>query len=144
MAWLLEATGGYGVKLVNPGGVEMWKHGNAQRHGARRRGRAARASRRARVLETLADAVNALGLPHPVHIHCNNLGVAGQLAHHAGDHATPWTAGGRTSPTSSSTATAGRPAGGRARGAPELAEHVNAHPELTADVGQVMFGPRRR
>ena len=28
IAWWLEATGGYGVKLVNPGGVEMWKHGN--------------------------------------------------------------------------------------------------------------------
>ena len=28
VAWWLEATGGYGVKLVNPGGVERWKHGN--------------------------------------------------------------------------------------------------------------------
>jgi formylmethanofuran dehydrogenase subunit A len=28
VAWWLQATGGYGVKLVNPGGVESWKHGN--------------------------------------------------------------------------------------------------------------------
>ena len=28
VAWWLEATGGYGVKLVNPGGVERWKQGN--------------------------------------------------------------------------------------------------------------------
>ena len=28
VAWLLAATGGYGVKLVNPGGVEMWKRSN--------------------------------------------------------------------------------------------------------------------
>jgi formylmethanofuran dehydrogenase subunit A len=28
IAWWLQATGGYGVKLVNPGGVEMWKRGN--------------------------------------------------------------------------------------------------------------------
>src|SRR6185295_6466264 len=35
----------------------------------------------------------------------------------------------------------GRP-GGRPRSrAPELAEHLGAHPELSADVGQVMFGP---
>ena len=27
VAWWLEATGGYGVKLVNPGGVERWKRG---------------------------------------------------------------------------------------------------------------------
>ena len=46
IAWWLEATGGYGVKLVNPGGVELWKRttGNvgslddevARRHAARR------------------------------------------------------------------------------------------------------------
>jgi len=28
VAWFLQATGGYGVKLVNPGGVEMWKRTN--------------------------------------------------------------------------------------------------------------------
>src|SRR5918996_3151487 len=28
IAWWLHATGGYGVKLVNPGGVEMWKRSN--------------------------------------------------------------------------------------------------------------------
>ena len=28
VAWWLEATGGYGVKLVNPGGVELWKQNN--------------------------------------------------------------------------------------------------------------------
>src|SRR5918999_468140 len=28
VAWWLEATGGYGVKLVNPGGVERWKRSN--------------------------------------------------------------------------------------------------------------------
>ena len=28
IAWWLEATGGYGVKLVNPGGVEPWKRAN--------------------------------------------------------------------------------------------------------------------
>ncbi|MFM7037045.1 MAG: amidohydrolase family protein, partial [Planctomycetaceae bacterium] len=27
MAWLLNATGGYAAKLVNPGGVEIWKSG---------------------------------------------------------------------------------------------------------------------
>ena len=28
VAWWLQATGGYGVKLVNPGGVELWKQNN--------------------------------------------------------------------------------------------------------------------
>ena len=29
------------------------------------------------VIETVATAVHELGLPHPVHVHCNNLGVPG-------------------------------------------------------------------
>ena len=32
------------------------------------------------ILETLTDAANALRLPHPVHIHCNNLGMPGNAA----------------------------------------------------------------
>ena len=43
VAWWLDATGGYGVKLVNPGGVEALQAGQRQRPLARRRGR--RASR---------------------------------------------------------------------------------------------------
>src|SRR5829696_3783333 len=27
-AWLLGATGGYAIKIVNPGGVELWKRGS--------------------------------------------------------------------------------------------------------------------
>ena len=38
IAWYLQSTGGYGVKLVNPGGVEMWKTRQRQRDLARRRG----------------------------------------------------------------------------------------------------------
>src|ERR687898_28643 len=139
VAWWLEATGGYGVKLVNPGGVEMWKHGNrnvtslddeVEGLGVTPRG----------VLEAIATSVDELGLPHPVHVHCNNLGVAGnwrttldtlgtlqgRRAHlaHLQSHAYGGTPGKRP----------------RSR-APELAEHLDAHPEHSADVGQVMFGP---
>src|SRR5580704_8805596 len=32
VAWLLAATKGYGVKIVNPGGVEQWKGGNGNIH----------------------------------------------------------------------------------------------------------------
>ena len=93
-----------------------------------------------RILETLADAANALELPHPVHIHCNNLGQAGNVA----------------TTLETMRALAGRRAHfthlqfhsyGGERGkswksaAKEVIEHVNAHPEVSADVGQVMFGP---
>src|SRR5919202_1196022 len=139
VAWWLEATGGYGVKLVNPGGVEMWKHGNRNVTSLDDEVEGLGVTPR-RVVEAIAGAVDELGLPHPVHVHCNNLGVAGnwrttldtletlqgRRAHlaHLQFHAYGGTPGKRPRPR-----------------APELAEHLDAHPEHSADVGQGMFGP---
>jgi formylmethanofuran dehydrogenase subunit A len=139
VAWWLEAAGGYGVKLVNPGGVEMWKHGNRNVTSLDDEVEGLGVTPR-RVLEAIATSVDELGLPHPVHVHCNNLGVAGnwrttldtldtlqgRRAHlaHLQFHAYGGTPGKRP----------------RSR-APELAEHLDAHPEHSADIGQVMFGP---
>jgi len=136
VAWFLQATGGYGVKLVNPGGVEMFKRTNGNVTSLDDEGPGVTPRR---VIDTIATAVHELGLPHPVHVHCNNLGVSGnwrttldtlrtlegRRAHLA--HLQFHAYGGRV--------------GGRPRSrAPELAEHLNSHPELSADVGQVMFG----
>ena len=92
------------------------------------------------VIEAIGGAVDELGLPHPVHIHANNLGVpgnaevtldtmrtlSGRQAHFA--HVQFHSYGGKP--------------GGLARSrAPEILEHLRDHPEITADVGQVMFGP---
>ena len=78
-AWLLGATGAYAVKIVNPGGVEAWKTGGRNVTGLDDAVDGRAVTPRA-ILETLTDAANALRLPHPVHIHCNNLGVAGNAA----------------------------------------------------------------
>ena len=137
IAWWLEATGGYGVKLVNPGGVELWKRDNGNVTSLDDEGPGVTPRR---VIETIATAVHELGLPHPVHVHCNNLGVAGNWRTTLD---TMHTLDGRRAHLAHLQfhAYGGRP-GGRPRSrAPELAEHLNAHPELSADVGQVMFGP---
>jgi formylmethanofuran dehydrogenase subunit A len=136
VAWWLEATGGYGVKLVNPGGVERWKHrnGNVTSLDDDVVGVTPRA-----VLDAIAGAVHDLGLPHPVHVHCNNLGVAGN---HRTTLDTLKTLDGRRAHLAHLQfhAYGGKP-GGRLRSrAPELAEYIGAHPEISADVGQVMFG----
>jgi formylmethanofuran dehydrogenase subunit A len=136
VAWWLEATGGYGVKLVNPGGVERWKHanGNVTSLDDEVAGVTPRA-----VLDHIAGAVHELGLPHPVHVHCNNLGVAGN---HRTTLDTLRTLDGRRAHLAHLQfhAYGGKP-GGRPRSrAPELAEYIGEHPELSADVGQVMFG----
>ena len=141
-AWLLGTTRAYAIKIVNPGGVALWEGGG----GADRRnvsglddvlGSSAVTPRK--ILETLAGAANALALPHPVHIHCNNLGqpgnsattlesmkaLSGQRAHftHLQFHSY-----------------GGAPGKGWASAAREVSEYVNAHPEVSVDVGQVMFG----
>jgi formylmethanofuran dehydrogenase subunit A len=93
------------------------------------------------IITNLAQAAMDLGLPHPVHIHCNNLGLPGN-----------W----RTT-LATMEALEGRRAhlthiqfhsyGGDADDqgkfsskVAQLAEYVNAHPNLTVDVGQVLFG----
>jgi formylmethanofuran dehydrogenase subunit A len=140
IAWYLQSTGGYGVKLVNPGGVEMWKRGNGNVTSLDDEGPGVTPRR---VIETVATAVHELGLPHPVHVHCNNLGVPGnwrttldtlrtldgRRAHLA--HVQFHCYGGRVG---------GELSRSRSR-ASELAEYLGAHPEVSADVGQVMFGP---
>ena len=137
IAWWLQATGGYGVKLVNPGGVEMWKRSNANVTSLDDDGPGVTPRQ---VIETIATAVHDLGLPHPVHVHCNNLGVAGNYRTTLD---TLRTLEGRRAHLAHLQfhAYGGRP-GGRPRSrAPELADHLNGHPELSADIGQVMFGP---
>jgi formylmethanofuran dehydrogenase subunit A len=136
IAWWLEATGGYGVKLVNPGGVEMWKRNNANVTSLDDDGPGVTPRQ---VIETIATAVHELGLPHPVHVHCNNLGVSGNYRTTLD---TLRTLDGRRAHLAHLQfhAYGGRP-GGRPRSrAPELSEYLNAHPELSADIGQVMFG----
>ena len=77
-AWLLGATGGVRGQDRESRRRRGLEDRAAQRDAGWTRRSTAAASRRAPILETLTDAANALRLPHPVHIHCNNLGVAGQ------------------------------------------------------------------
>ena len=138
-AWLLGATGGYAIKVVNPGGVELWKSGARELTQLDTPVGSTRVTPRA-ILETLADAATALGLPHPVHVHCNNLGVPGN----AGSTLESMRAlGGRRAHFTHLQyhSYGGAPGAGWTSGAREIIEYVNAHPEISGDVGQVMFGP---
>jgi formylmethanofuran dehydrogenase subunit A len=138
-AWLLQSTGGYAVKIVNPGGIEAWKTGQRNVTGLDDAIGGRKVTPRA-ILETLADAANALRLPHPVHIHANNLGVAGNAATTLASMET--LAGRRAHFTHLQFHCYG---GGQGKpwssAASQIISYVNAHPELSTDVGQVMFGP---
>jgi formylmethanofuran dehydrogenase subunit A len=139
VAWWLEATGGYGVKLVNPGGVELWKQNNGHIDTLDDHVAGFEVTPR-QVLEAIGGAVDELGLPHPVHIHANNLGVAGNADTTL---ETMRTLSGRQAHFAHLQfhCYGGKPGGQPRSRAPELLDHLSAHPEITADVGQVMFGP---
>jgi formylmethanofuran dehydrogenase subunit A len=141
VAWLLGAAKGYAAKLVNPGGVEVWKHhqsGNVSgiddlvdHYAVTPR----------QIIRSVAEAVDTLRLPHAVHIHCNNLGMPGNwrttlesmqaLEGHRGHitHIQFHSYGGGE----------GDEATFCSRAQP-LADYVNSHDNITVDVGQVLFG----
>jgi formylmethanofuran dehydrogenase subunit A len=140
-AWLLAAAKGYAIKLVNPGGVEVWKEGGGNVHSLDSPiDYFAKVTPR-QIITALAQTAIDLGLPHPVHIHCNNLGLPGN-----------W-----TTTLQTMEALEGRRAhlthiqfhsygggpddqGTFRSHVPQLADYVNNHPNLTVDVGQVLFG----
>jgi len=141
IAWLLGAAKGYAPKLVNPGGVEVWKQEQAGNvHGLDENVHHFNVTPR-QILEQVTRAANELRLPHAVHIHANQLGMPGNWlttletmrtlgdarAHlsHIQFHSY---GGGEGDETTFSSKVA------------PLAEYLNAHPNLTVDVGQVMFG----
>jgi len=139
IAWWLQATGGYGVKLVNPGGVELWKQSNGQIDSLDDEVAGFGVTPR-QVLEAIGGAAHELGLPHPVHIHANNLGIPGNVDTTL---ETMRTVSGRQAHFAHLQfhSYGGKPGGQPRSRAPELLEYLSSHPEITADVGQVMFGP---
>jgi formylmethanofuran dehydrogenase subunit A len=136
-AWTLNASKAMGVKVVNPAGISAFKFNQRKLDVDEHHVRWHVTPRQ--VVHTLARALRELGVPHPLHIHGSNLGVAGNIrstldtiaaleglpAHltHVQFHAY-----GTEGPKKFSSA------------ALELAEAVNANPQLSIDVGQIMFG----
>ncbi|HEY6563717.1 MAG TPA: amidohydrolase family protein, partial [Pirellulaceae bacterium] len=141
LAWLLGAVRGYSLKLVNPGGVEAWKQDRTHdRWGLDDEVPSFRVTPRT-ILREMAAAADALQLPHAAHIHANHLGVPGNwratlatmqaLEGHRGHmaHIQFHSYGG------------GPGDGGGFRSATEpLLDYFHAHPNITVDVGQILFG----
>jgi formylmethanofuran dehydrogenase subunit A len=140
LAWLLHAAKAYGLKLVNPGGVEMWKQGPGNVNGLDDNVDMFDVTPR-QIIVALSQAAMDLGLPHPVHVHCNNLGLPGNWAT---TQATMEAIEGRrahlTHVQFHSYGGGADDQGTFRSHVPQLADYVNRHPNLTVDVGQVLFG----
>lgn len=141
IGWLLASTKGFGTKLVNPGGVEVWKSHQAGNVDGLHQKVDHFGITPLQIIQGVSKAVDELHLPHSVHIHCNNLGMPGNwtttletmkaLEGHRGHitHAQFHSYGGGDADENTF----------NSKVAP-LAEYVNSHPNLTIDVGQVLFG----
>lgn len=79
VGWNIWAAKAYGVKAVNPGGVTAWKWGKDVR-GFREPVPGYNKLTPADIVSNMAKIVDDLGLPHAVHLHCNNLGAPGNVA----------------------------------------------------------------
>jgi formylmethanofuran dehydrogenase subunit A len=139
-AWLLESAKGYAIKLVNPGGVEVWKSGGANISEIDQDIGHFNCTPR-QIIQGLSQTAMDIGLPHAVHIHCNNLGIPGNWRT---TQATMDALEGRRAHLTHIQfhSYGGEPddQGKFCSKVQELAEFVNSHPEVTVDVGQVLFG----
>ncbi|MBS3954431.1 MAG: formylmethanofuran dehydrogenase subunit A [Methylomicrobium sp.] len=136
VAWTLHATRCLGLKVINAGGANAFKsnarsfdlddqvpeYGLSSRH----------------ILQTLQRAACEIQLPHPVHVHCNNLGIPGNvdtaLATMEAAQGLPMHLAhiqfygyGNEGERGFSTAAA------------KLIDGFKKHPNITMDVGQVLF-----
>jgi formylmethanofuran dehydrogenase subunit A len=137
VAWTLDRSKGLGLKVINAGGAAAFKF-NARTFGLDDEVPAYGVSSR-RIMRAMQKAAGDLGVPHPAHTHINNLGVAGNI----------------DTAVASMEAAEGQPihfahiqfycyGKGGERGlsseAPRLIEALKKHPNVTVDVGQVLFG----
>jgi len=137
VAWMMRATHSVAVKVVNPGGISAFKFNGrelgldipAPYYGVTPR----------RIVAALSRAVRELGVAHPLHIHCNQLGVPGNIETTL---ATIEAAEGSPLHLTHVQFHSYGTEGDRhfSSGAARIAEAVNANPHVSLDVGQIMFG----
>ena len=142
VSWMLKATKGYAIKLVNPGGVEAWGWGKyvsgldepVPKFDITPR----------EIIRGLCKINTFLNLPHPIHVHTNDLARAGNYEttiktmdcvrdlYHGGKpiiHITHVQFTGRSGTDWINVGS----------GAPEIADYVNKHEHAEIDLGQIIF-----
>ncbi|HEY0524071.1 MAG TPA: formylmethanofuran dehydrogenase subunit A [Stellaceae bacterium] len=137
VAWMMHATAALGVKTVNPGGISAFKF-NARSLDIDEKGPQYEVTPR-RIVHALARAVYELGVPHPLHTHCNNLGIPGNVETTL---ATIDAAEGFPIHLTHIQFHSYGTEGDRhfSSAAARIAEAVNRNPNVSIDVGQVVFG----
>jgi len=143
VAWIMNSTKGYAIKVVNPGGLEAWGFGHNIKGLDDQVPHFCITPRE--IIRGLCKVNSLLHLPHTIHVHTNNLGKPGNY----------FTAL-ETMKSVEDLAVEDKPAihmthcqfsaykGDDWRtlqsGAEDIAKYVNSHSHVTMDMGQIIFG----
>ena len=144
VAWELNATKGYAIKIVNPGGLEAWGFGGNVRNIDDPVPNFNITPRE--IIRGLCKVNQLLHLPHTIHVHTNNLGKLGncettlQTMRCVEDLAKDYKPVIHITHCQFS-AFAGEGVNWRTfeSGAEKIASYVNRHSHVTLDMGQVIF-----
>jgi formylmethanofuran dehydrogenase subunit A len=142
IAWIMNSTKGYAIKIVNPGGLEAWGFGHNVSSLDDQVPHFCITPRE--IIRGLCKVNKMLNLPHTIHVHTNNLGKPGNYLTAL-----------ETMKCVEDLATENKPVihithcqfsafkGDDWRtlesGAEEIANYVNSHSHATLDMGQVIF-----
>jgi len=143
IAWMIKATKGYGVKVVNPGGTEAWAWGkNCNLHDAVPTFDVTPAE----IVKGLAEATEKYEMPHSIHVHPNMLGHPGNFEVTKATYdlvkgIRPY----RDRPTMHATHTQFHSYGGSTWGdfesqAKSIAEYINVNDHMSIDIGSIILG----
>ena len=142
VAWMLDITKGYAIKIVNPGGLESWGFGHNVHSIDDQVANFCITPRE--IICGLAKVNALLNLPHSIHLHTNNLGLPGN-----------YTTTMDTMKALESVPYNGKPVGHITHlqfasfagdswahfnsASEEISNYINAHSHMTFDMGQVIF-----
>ena len=142
IAWMLKATRGYAIKIVNPGGLEAWGFGRnvhslddtVPNFGITPR----------EIIRGLCKVNTLLNLPHTIHLHTNNLGKPGNYVTALESMKCVEDLAREDKPVLHIThiqfcAFKGEDWRSFSSGAEEISNYVNNHSHVTLDMGQVVF-----
>jgi len=142
IAWMLKATRGYAIKIVNPGGLEAWGFGRnvhslddvVPNFGITPR----------EIIRGLCKVNTMLNLPHTIHLHTNNLGQPGNYVTALESMKCVEDLAREDRPVLHIThiqfcAFKGEDWRSFSSGAEEISHYINNHSHVTLDVGQVVF-----
>ncbi len=142
VAWMLDTTKGYAIKIVNPGGLESWGFGKNVHSIDEQIPNFCITPRD--IMTGLAKVNKMLNLPHTIHLHTNNLGTPGNYVTTLDTMQALESVPNDGKPNMHIThlqfsSFAGDSWGHLTSAAPEISKYINNHSHITCDMGQVIF-----